>query len=91
MLTRALVGYREALNVLADYESFREFLDVVRLHNANSQSEFKSPEGLSGWLRFIEKWNSEISLRSKKTAAALITRNNKFLNLPRKSRAKVNA
>ena len=86
MLTRALVDYREALKVLSNYESYRELLEQVRAHNADAQSE-----GISDWLGFIERWVAEVSRRSKETAAALITRNNKFLNLPRKSRAKVNA
>ena len=66
MATRAI---REAVKVLADYESYRQLLEVVR-----AQVHNPSPEDLSerGWLATMELWNSEVPLRNKQAAEALM-------------------
>ena len=66
MATRAIM---EAVKVLADYESYRQLLEVVR-----AQVHNPSPEDLSerGWLATMEQWNSEVPLRNKQAAEALM-------------------
>ena len=60
---------REAYGVLVDYELHRQLLEVVR-----AQVHNPSPEDLSerGWLATMEQWNSEVPLRNKQAAEALM-------------------
>ena len=66
MATRAI---REAVKVLADYESYRQLLEVLRAEVHNP-----SPEDLTerAWWLTMEVWNSEVPLRNKQAAEALM-------------------
>ncbi len=83
MATRVI---REAYKVLADYESYRQLLEVVR-----AQVHNPSPEDLSerGWLATMEQWNSEVPLRNKQAAEALMWIRNNSVPFTAQARAKV--
>ena len=83
MATRVI---REAYKVLADYESYRQLPEVLRaeVHNPSS-------EGLTerAWWVTMEVWNSEVPLRNKQAAEALMWIRNNSVPFTAQARAKV--